>query len=99
MGNQLKGLMRSHHCGELRKDHVGQQVVLCGWVNRYRNLGGLHFIDVRDKYGLTQLSFDEYFNAGKSPDELKEYSLESVLMAKGRYVNVQLRHQQNYGHR
>ncbi|HAZ12812.1 MAG: aspartate--tRNA ligase [Bdellovibrionales bacterium GWA2_49_15] len=83
MGNQLKGLMRSHHCGELRKNHVGQQVVLCGWVNRYRNLGGLHFIDVRDKYGLTQLSFDEYFSHGKSPDELKEYSLESVLMAKG----------------
>ena len=83
MGNQLKGLLRTHHCGELRKSHVGQQVVLCGWVNRYRNLGGLHFIDVRDKYGLTQLSFDEYFSKGKSPDELKEYALESVLMAKG----------------
>src|SRR5688572_30018063 len=83
MGSSLKGLLRSHHCGELRKAHVGQQVTLCGWVNRYRNLGGLHFIDLRDKYGLTQLSFEEYFKQGGNPDELREFSLESVLQAKG----------------
>jgi len=82
----LKGLMRTHHCGELRVEHVGQEVVVCGWVNKYRNLGGLHFIDIRDKYGLTQLSFEDYFAAGGQAEELKEFSLESVLMARGKVV-------------
>ncbi|MCR9203815.1 MAG: aspartate--tRNA ligase [Halobacteriovoraceae bacterium] len=55
-----KGLLRTHTCGELRGEHEGKEVSLCGWVNKSRNLGGLHFIDVRDKYGLTQLSFKEF---------------------------------------
>ena len=44
----LEGLMRTHHCGELRDSDVGSEVILCGWVNKYRNLGALHFVDVRD---------------------------------------------------
>ncbi len=47
--------MRSHTCGELRADDAGRQVVLQGWVNRRRDLGGLVFIDLRDRYGLTQV--------------------------------------------
>lgn len=54
------GLMRTHNCSELNVDHEGQRVTLCGWVNKYRNLGHLHFIDLRDKYGLTQIGFEEF---------------------------------------
>ncbi len=50
--------MRSHYCGALSAQHVGQQVSLCGWVNRRRDLGGLIFVDLRDREGLVQVFFD-----------------------------------------
>src|SRR5262252_6422234 len=49
---------RTHTCGELRDSHVGQSVMLNGWVNTYRNQGSLVFIDLRDRYGVTQVVFE-----------------------------------------
>lgn len=80
MSHAIKGLMRTHHCGELKALDIGATVTLCGWVNKYRNLGSLHFVDLRDKYGVTQLGFVNF--KGHS-DELKKCSLESVILATG----------------
>ena len=54
---------RTHTCGELTTDDVGKSVVLNGWVDAYRDFGGLIFIDLRDRYGVTQVVFEP--DAGK----------------------------------
>lgn len=54
----LKGLKRTHYCGDLRMDNVGQEVILNGWVQKKRNLGGLVFVDLRDIRGISQIIFD-----------------------------------------
>jgi aspartyl-tRNA synthetase len=58
VAEQLGDLTRSHTCGALRPDDVGADVVLLGWVHRVRDLGGLLFVDVRDREGITQIVFD-----------------------------------------
>ena len=56
--DNLKGLKRTHYCGDLRIENVGQEVVLNGWVQKKRNLGGLVFVDLRDIRGISQIIFD-----------------------------------------
>jgi len=62
MGEALEGLKRTNMCGELREAHISNKVTVMGWVQRKRNLGGLVFIDLRDRTGLLQLVFGEEIN-------------------------------------
>ncbi|MFS2225516.1 aspartate--tRNA ligase [Pantoea sp. B65] len=63
--------MRTEYCGQINLSHVGQQVTLCGWVNRRRDLGSLIFIDMRDREGIVQVFFD--------PDRQDVFNLASEL--------------------
>jgi aspartyl-tRNA synthetase len=51
-------VLRTHTCGELRKEHIGQAATICGWVDKYRDHRGIVFIDLRDRYGKTQVKFN-----------------------------------------
>ena len=62
MGESLGGLKRSMYCGEPRESHIGKKITLMGWVQRNRKLGGLDFIDLRDREGIMQLVFGEEIN-------------------------------------
>ncbi|MEM7038135.1 MAG: OB-fold nucleic acid binding domain-containing protein [Bacteroidota bacterium] len=49
-------MYRTHTCGELRLEHAGEKVTICGWAHKLRDLGHFHFIDIRDRYGITQVN-------------------------------------------
>lgn len=59
MGEALNGLKRNIMCGDARESHIGQKVTVMGWVQRNRNLGGLQFIDLRDREGILQVVFND----------------------------------------
>ena len=61
---------RTHNCGELRIENVGQKVKIAGWVQRIRNLGGMKFIDLRDQYGITQIIIADNEEMHKQADDL-----------------------------
>ena len=73
---------RSHTCGELRIDHVGKNVKLAGWVQKSRDLGGMTFVDLRDRYGITQLVFNMETNAGLC-EKARGLGREFVIMIEG----------------
>ena len=75
-------MYRTKTCGELRIDNVGQEVTLAGWVQGVHNLGALTFVDIRDRYGITQLAFNE-----EASDNLRQKAgklgREYVIQARG----------------
>ncbi len=75
-------MYRTHTCGELRIENTGNEVTLAGWVQRIRDLGAMTFVDLRDRYGITQLVVDE--NTDKAVAEvLEELGREFVIQVKG----------------
>jgi len=79
-------MLRSHKCGELTKTHLNKEVTLCGWVQKIRNKGFIVWIDLRDRYGITQLVFDEQ----RTPKDVFQKSLllgrEFVIQVKGKVL-------------
>ena len=75
-------MYRTHTCGELNIAHVGQAVTLCGWLQRSRDLGGMTFIDLRDRYGITQLDFNMETNA-ELCEKARKLGREYVLQVTG----------------
>ncbi len=79
-------MLRTHTCGELRLDHVNQEVTLAGWVQRVRNKGGLIWVDLRDRYGLTQLIFEEGSSEKSLLEKAAQLGREFVVSATGTVI-------------
>ncbi len=76
-------MLRTHTCGELNMAHVGSNVVLTGWVQRSRDLGGMSFVDLRDRYGITQLVFNNETSAALY-ESSRKLGREFVIMVAGK---------------
>lgn len=75
-------MYRTNTCGELRLEDAGRQVTLAGWVQRVRKMGGMTFVDLRDRYGITQLAFNEAVNAPLC-EEANKLGREYCIQIKG----------------
>ncbi len=78
-------MYRTHHCGELKIENVNENITLSGWVQKIRKLGGMTFIDLRDRYGITQLVFDLEKNT-KLAEAATKLGREFVIKAEGKVV-------------
>jgi aspartyl-tRNA synthetase len=76
-------MYRTHTCGELRPQHIGNEVTLCGWVQTIRKFGSITFVDLRDRYGITQLYFNEQLNPRLDETPIGR---EFVLQVKGKVI-------------
>jgi aspartyl-tRNA synthetase len=78
-----KEMYRTHTCGELSIKNTGQDVVLSGWIQKSRDLGGMTFVDLRDRYGITQLVFNMDSNR-ELCEKARKLGREFVVQAKGK---------------
>jgi len=76
-------MFRSHTCGELRISDAGKQIILSGWVSKVRLMGSMAFVDIRDRYGITQLSFNEGYSK-ELLEKAAELGREYVIQAEGK---------------
>ena len=79
-------MYRTHTCGELRLADAGKEVVLSGWVQRVRDKGTLMWIDIRDRYGLTQLFLQEGVSSAEVIEKARTLGREFVIQAKGTVI-------------
>jgi len=80
---QLSTMLRTHTCGELRISDVSKQVTLTGWVQRTRDKGGIIWIDLRDRYGITQLILEEGKTDSALIEQARQFGREYVILAEG----------------
>lgn len=79
-------MYRTHNCGELRADHIGQTVTIAGWTATIRDKGSILWIDLRDRYGITQLVFDEVYTPKTLFDLARSIGREFVVQATGQVI-------------
>jgi aspartyl-tRNA synthetase len=79
-------MYRSHNCGELRASHINTEVTLAGWVQKTRDKGFMIWADIRDRYGLTQLIFDEERSSNELMNQAKTLGREFVIQVKGSVI-------------
>lgn len=79
-------MLRSHTCGELRQEDINKSVTLCGWTQKIRDKGGMIWIDLRDRYGITQLVFDESSTSSEIMDKARKLGREFVIQATGTVI-------------
>ena len=86
---QYKTMYRSNTCGELRATNIGQTVTLAGWVQKIRNLGAMTFIDLRDRYGITQIVVEEHSDEA-TKEAAAKLGRECVIQVVGRVIELKV---------
>jgi len=79
-------MYRTHNCGELRKENIGEKVTLCGWVQLKRDKGGMIWIDLRDRYGITQLAAEQTNTSKEIIDKIDKIGREFVIRVRGEVI-------------
>jgi len=79
-------MYRSNTCGALRASDIGSEVILSGWVHKLRDKGFVAWVDLRDRYGITQLVFDQERTSKELLEQARELGRETVIQAKGQVI-------------
>src|SRR6056297_2810938 len=79
-------MYRSHNCGELKASHINKEVTLAGWVQKSRDKGFMVWVDLRDRYGITQLIFDEERTPAEMMKKASQLGREFVIQVTGKVI-------------